>query len=188
MHANESAQPRARHVIGPDGRRLTLADLPLPDTKRWVIRRKAEVVAAVRGGLLSLEEACSHYALNVDEFNSWQRCIDRFGLAGLRTTRTQHYPRTVARPESCQEFRLMAMLLQDSDQRSEAAVCANASFLEEATMLDGRRYFAAFPDEDPTVRSNLQRNPKLLATLAVIEKEIRSYIQYRLKAGVEEKK
>ena len=36
-----------------------LATLPPPGTKRWVIRRKAEVVAAVRGGLLSLEEACS---------------------------------------------------------------------------------------------------------------------------------
>ena len=33
-----------------------------------MIRRKAEVVAAVRGGLLSLEEACSRYALNSDEF------------------------------------------------------------------------------------------------------------------------
>jgi len=37
-----------------------------------VIRRKAEVVAAVRGGLLSLEEACSRYTLTVDEFLSWQ--------------------------------------------------------------------------------------------------------------------
>jgi Protein of unknown function (DUF1153) len=88
---NETAQPRVKHVMGPDGRRLTIADLPSPDTKRWVIRRKAEVVAAVRGGLLSLEEACSRYALNSDEFLSWQYCIDRYGFAGLRTTRTQFY-------------------------------------------------------------------------------------------------
>jgi hypothetical protein len=81
------------------GRRLTLADLPLPDTKRWVIRRKAEVVTAVRGGLLSLEEACSRYALSSDEILSWEHCIDRFGIAGLRTTRTQFYLRSVARPE-----------------------------------------------------------------------------------------
>jgi len=51
-------------VIGPGGRHLTLADLPPADTKRWVVRRKAEVVAALRGGLLSLEEACSRYALS----------------------------------------------------------------------------------------------------------------------------
>jgi hypothetical protein len=82
------------------GRRLTLADLPLPDTKRWVIRRKAEVVAAVRGGLLSLEEASTRYELSSDEILSWQHCIDRFGIAGLRTTRTQFYLRAVARPES----------------------------------------------------------------------------------------
>jgi hypothetical protein len=81
------------------GRRLTLADLPLPDTKRWVIRRKAEVIAAVRGGLLSLDEACSRYALSSDEILSWQDCIDRFGIAGLRTTCTQFYLRRVARPE-----------------------------------------------------------------------------------------
>ena len=37
---------RVRYVIGPDGSPLTVADLPPKDTKRWVIRRKAEVVAA----------------------------------------------------------------------------------------------------------------------------------------------
>jgi hypothetical protein len=88
---NETAQPEVKQAIGPDGRRLTLADLPLPGTKRWVIRRKAEVVAAVRGGLLSLEEACSRYALDPDEFLCWQHCIDRFGVKGLRTTRIQFY-------------------------------------------------------------------------------------------------
>ena len=77
----------SKRVTGPLGNRLTLADLPSPDTKRWVVRRKAEVVAAVRGGLLSQEEACRRYALNSDEFLCWQHCVDRFGLAGLRTTR-----------------------------------------------------------------------------------------------------
>jgi hypothetical protein len=78
-------------VIGPDGSPLTMADLPAPGTKRWFIRRKAVVIAAVRGGLLSLEEACSRYMLTVDEFLSWQSSIDQYGLAGLRTTRTQQY-------------------------------------------------------------------------------------------------
>jgi hypothetical protein len=64
---------------------------PVPGTTRWVIRRKAEVVAAVRGGLLSLEDACSRYMLAVEEFLAWQRSIDRHGLAGLRTTRIQQY-------------------------------------------------------------------------------------------------
>lgn len=82
---------RITYVIGPDGSPLTVADLPAPDTRRWVIRRKAEVVAAVRGGLLSLEEACNRYTLTVEEFLAWQKAIDRHGLAGLRTTRIQQY-------------------------------------------------------------------------------------------------
>jgi hypothetical protein len=88
---DQQLRARVRYVIGPDGSPLTIADLPPKDTKRWVIRRKAEVVAAVRGGLLSLEEACERYKLTVDEFLSWQRSIDRHGLPGLRATRIQDY-------------------------------------------------------------------------------------------------
>tara|TARA_R110002110_G_scaffold326360_1_gene538212 strand:- start:202 stop:477 length:276 start_codon:yes stop_codon:yes gene_type:complete len=84
-------RPKSNYVIGPDGSPLTIADLPPTSTKRWVIRRKAEVVAAVRGGLLSLEDACNRYTLTVEEFLSWQRSIERHGLAGLRATRVQHY-------------------------------------------------------------------------------------------------
>jgi len=59
---------RENVVIGPEGTPLTLADLPKPNTVRWVIRRKAEVVAM-----------------------SWQRSIESHGIAGLRTTRVQQY-------------------------------------------------------------------------------------------------
>jgi Protein of unknown function (DUF1153) len=93
-----TAQPRIKQVVGPSGRQLTFADLPLANTKRWVIRRKAEIVAAVRGGLLSRDEACSRYALNPDELLAWQDCIERFGLPGLRTTRSQFYLRGIAKP------------------------------------------------------------------------------------------
>src|ERR1044071_2168391 len=87
----EERKGRVSYVIGPDGSPLTLADLPPPSTRRWVIRRKAEVVAAVRGGLLSLDDACKRYTLTVEEFLAWQHAIDRFGLAGLRATRVQQY-------------------------------------------------------------------------------------------------
>jgi hypothetical protein len=80
-----------RYVVGPTGAPLTLSDLPPANTQRWVIRRKAEVVAAVRGGLLSLEDACARYRLTTDEFLSWQKAIDRWGMPGLRTTRIQQY-------------------------------------------------------------------------------------------------
>ena len=80
-----------KYVIGPTGAPLTLADLPPPNTQRWVIRRKAEVVAAVHGGLLTLDDACTRYRLTNEEFLGWQKSIEQHGLAGLRTTRIQQY-------------------------------------------------------------------------------------------------
>lgn len=82
---------RVKYAVGPDGGPLSIADLPPPTTKRWVARRKAEVVAAVVGGILSLDEACNRYSLTLEEFLSWQRSIDKHGLAGLRATRVQQY-------------------------------------------------------------------------------------------------
>ena len=80
-----------KQIIGPDGEVLTLDSLPPPNTKRWVIRRKAEVVAAVNGGLLSINDVCERYNLTLEEFASWQRAVDRSGMPGLRVTRIQHY-------------------------------------------------------------------------------------------------
>jgi hypothetical protein len=91
VHMAGNITPRVKYVIGPDGSPLSAQDLPPASTRRWVIRRKAVVVAAVRGGLLSLEDACERYTLSVDEFLTWQVAIDRHGLAGLRTTKIQKY-------------------------------------------------------------------------------------------------
>jgi hypothetical protein len=66
-------------------------ELPSPDTKRWVVRRKAVVVQAVRTGMISLQEACRRYNLSHEEFLAWQRAIDRYGVPGLRVTRLQIY-------------------------------------------------------------------------------------------------
>jgi hypothetical protein len=87
----DDKRPKASYVIGPDGGPLTLTDLPPPETRRWVARRKAEVVVAVRGGLLTLDEACARYALSVEEFVSWEHAIKEFGLPGLRATHVQEY-------------------------------------------------------------------------------------------------
>ncbi len=80
-----------RYVIGPTGAPLTVDDLPPPQTERWVIRRKAEVVAAVRGGLLTFDDACERYNITSEEFLGWQKAIETHGMAGLRTTRIQSY-------------------------------------------------------------------------------------------------
>jgi hypothetical protein len=73
-----------------------ILDLPSPDTKRWVVRRKAVVVHAVRNGSISLQEACRRYRLSVEEFLAWQRAIERHGIPGLRVTRLQIYRDTDA--------------------------------------------------------------------------------------------
>lgn len=86
-------------VLGPSGRPMTANDLPPPDTTRWVIRRKAEVVAGVRAGLISIEEACRRYGLTLDEFQSWQRLLDRHGLKGLRVTRVKDYRASLLQAE-----------------------------------------------------------------------------------------
>lgn len=77
---------------------LSLDSLPPPSTKRWVIRRKAVVVAAVRAGVISLEEACKRYTLSIEEFLAWQRLVDSHGLPGLRVTRLQDYRSLAAGP------------------------------------------------------------------------------------------
>jgi hypothetical protein len=68
-----------------------LTKLPPPDIKRWVVRRKAAVVRAVRNGSLGLQEACRRYTLSSEEFRAWERAVDRYGIPGLRVTRIQIY-------------------------------------------------------------------------------------------------
>ena len=82
---------RPSHVIGPTGELLTLSSLPPPNPDRWTPRRKGEVVAAVRGGLLTFEEACNRYSLTMEELIGWQGASERSGIRGLRTTRSQEY-------------------------------------------------------------------------------------------------
>jgi len=89
MIENQKIKPA--QVIGPLGEPLTLETLPPPGTTRWVVRRKAEVVAAVNGGLLTFDEVCERYDLTLEEFASWKRAVERSGMPGLRVTRIQHY-------------------------------------------------------------------------------------------------
>ena len=81
------ARDHVDYVIGPEGYKLTLQNLPPANTSRWVSRRKAEVVLAVQSGLISLAEACVRYSLSVEEFSGWQKAMDRDGMDGLRATR-----------------------------------------------------------------------------------------------------
>ena len=81
----------SQNDVAPRGLTMSMADLPPTDTTRWVPRRKADVVAGVRCGLISIEEACRMYQLSIDEFRSWERLLERHGVRGLRTTRIKSY-------------------------------------------------------------------------------------------------
>lgn len=80
-----------RMVRLPDGSRMTRADLPPANTLRWVASRKATVVKAVAAGLISKEEALERYALSVEEFDTWQEAITRYGIKALKVTDIQKY-------------------------------------------------------------------------------------------------
>lgn len=87
------------HVIGPDGERLTLADLPPSDTGRWMPRRKAQLIAAIRGGLLTIAQASARYRLSAEEFLEWERHYDEGGLYSLRASVRLRPPVSAACPE-----------------------------------------------------------------------------------------
>lgn len=98
MLENQKIRPVA--VIGPLGEKLTLNNLPPAETTRWVSRRKAQVVAAVAGGLLTADEVCERYRMSHEEFATWQRLLSRIGMPGLRATRAQLYREEAAKSHS----------------------------------------------------------------------------------------
>ena len=89
------SRPKVSYVRGADGSALSLSDLPSVGSQRWVVRHKANVVSAVRGGLISLEDVFLRYGVTTEEFLVWSIAFDRFGIAGLRSTRSQKYKNTV---------------------------------------------------------------------------------------------
>jgi Protein of unknown function (DUF1153) len=86
------------YADGPDGDEVfpRIPELPALG-ERWTVKRKAVVIQAVRGGWVPIEEIVQLYNLSVDEFLSWERDIDRYGIPGLRTTRYQIYRDTERR-------------------------------------------------------------------------------------------
>ena len=87
----DQTRGRPKRVPGPEGKLITLDDLPPADTTRWVVRRKAIVAYAVRGGLISPEEAQDRWHLSFEESSQWQMQIDRHGVHALSATRAQMY-------------------------------------------------------------------------------------------------
>lgn len=82
-----------RTITLPDGRILTLADLP-PETTRWVASRKETVVNAVLYGLIPREEALRRYGLSDEELDNWAKAVQAHGRAALKITSIQRFRQT----------------------------------------------------------------------------------------------
>jgi hypothetical protein len=89
MYLKKADGPRA--VTLPDGSTMTRADLPPPDTTRWVASRKAAVVRAVEAGLITRAAALETYGLSEDEFSEWESAVRLHGPGALRATWLQQY-------------------------------------------------------------------------------------------------
>jgi hypothetical protein len=63
-----------------------LRNLPPSETRHWLPRHKAAIVAAVRSAAISSEEACERYRLTIEEFLSWKETIAQYGVDGLKAT------------------------------------------------------------------------------------------------------
>jgi hypothetical protein len=78
-------RPSIRIVVS-DSRVLLPPDLPPLNTVRWVASRKAQVVAAVHAGALSITEACRRYRLSPEEFLEWERLYKAGSLGKSRAS------------------------------------------------------------------------------------------------------
>ena len=90
---NNQRQDANSNVSFIDRRRnqMLLKELPPPDTTRWVISRKAAVVAAVKNGAITLDDVCWFCDISVEEFLTWQEMIEKHGVRGLRVTKLQDF-------------------------------------------------------------------------------------------------
>lgn len=89
MFVRKSSGPRT--VTLADGTILSRADLPPPDTLRWVASRKAVVVEAVTHKLITRSEALSRYALSEEELDGWIASARRHGREALKATAIQRF-------------------------------------------------------------------------------------------------
>jgi len=88
---SEVSYADAVSVTGSNREAITLDGLPRSNTTRWVTSRKYQLISAIRGGILTIEEASSRYRLTLDELAEWQTAFERHGQKGLKATLIQQF-------------------------------------------------------------------------------------------------
>jgi hypothetical protein len=89
MYLKKANGPRT--VTLADGTILSQADLPPPNTYRWVASRKAVVVDAVVHHLISRNEALTRYDLSEEELDAWIAASMLHGRDALKATAVQRF-------------------------------------------------------------------------------------------------
>ena len=89
MYLKKTDRPRT--VTLADGTILSRADLPPPNTYRWVASRKAVVVEAVLHDLITKSEALARYGLSEEELDSWILASKLHGREALKATALQRF-------------------------------------------------------------------------------------------------
>jgi hypothetical protein len=115
--ASEHTKDRSGKAAGSPG--LTSKDLPPVGLRRWIPRRKAQLVDAVHQGLIDRDEALRLYGLSDDEFGNWERLFTRHGLRGLYVTRSQRY-RDAAKQEARERWAHCKGLASSEDEPPDA--------------------------------------------------------------------
>jgi len=84
------AAHRPKYALGPTGQ-ITVDSLPPANTSRWTARRKAEVIAAIHGKLITREWALKTYRWTEAELKYWEMSLAKFGLDGLKVTKVHEH-------------------------------------------------------------------------------------------------
>ena len=101
-----------------------MTELPPPNTRRWVARRKAAVVAAVANGMITIEEACRRYRMSDEEFLAWQRAFENGGILACIRNNAAFVP-PVVRPLGRR---------RDAANGWASGSCPSCSALNDATL------------------------------------------------------
>jgi hypothetical protein len=73
-------------AIGLRGNVIAPYDLPPARGARWTPLRKVDLIAAILGGVITLDEAKARYALTTEELSEWRRGLAAGGVKGLKVS------------------------------------------------------------------------------------------------------
>jgi hypothetical protein len=81
------SKQKRRVAVGLRGNVIAPYDLPPAHGARWTPQRKADLIAAILGGVITLDEAKARYALTIEELSEWRRGLAAAGVRGLKATK-----------------------------------------------------------------------------------------------------